>query len=59
MQLIHFETWQILLLIFGGLLYIVFTVLKAVKNSKAKKLKAENSLSIDSEPDTSEGDSDG
>lgn len=72
MQFIHFETWQIVLLIFGGLLYIVFSVLKSVKNNKAKKAKKASgvsltygdpgsgmSLHIDPDPDMSEGGSDG
>lgn len=70
MQLIHFETWQILLLIFGGLLYIVFTVLKAVKINKAKKAKKSSGVSLASgepgsgmsyhiDPNPEDGDSDG
>lgn len=42
----NFENWQIICLVLGGLLWLVFEILSVRKNKKAKKAKKENEKNV-------------
>lgn len=51
----HFEDWQVICLAVGGGIWILFSILTAIRNSKAKKAReaaSKKSFYIDPNPET-------